>query len=86
MFSGCTKLTTAPSLPATTLASNCYYAMFSRCSKLNYVKCLAKIFATDALKVWLEGVASYGTFVKPAGVSYQTGDSGIPGGWRIEEI
>ena len=86
MFKYCSSLVKAPVLPATKLEYNCYYAMFSRCSKLNYVKCLAKIFATDALKVWLEGVASYGTFVKHAGVSYPSGASGIPGGWKIEEI
>ena len=34
MFSGCTSLTTAPELPATTLAESCYYKMFSGCTKL----------------------------------------------------
>ena len=34
MFSGCTSLTTAPKLPATTLASYCYYRMFSDCTSL----------------------------------------------------
>ena len=34
MFSGCTGLTTAPELPATTLASNCYSYMFSQCTSL----------------------------------------------------
>ena len=34
MFSGCTGLTTAPSLPATTLTQNCYYGMFSGCTGL----------------------------------------------------
>ena len=28
MFQGCTSLTSAPALPATTLATNCYYTMF----------------------------------------------------------
>lgn len=32
MFSGCTGLTTAPSLPATTLAQNCYREMFNGCT------------------------------------------------------
>jgi hypothetical protein len=31
MFSGCTSLTEAPELPATTLAESCYYYMFSTC-------------------------------------------------------
>jgi hypothetical protein len=34
MFYGCTNLTTAPELPATTLASSCYQEMFSNCTSL----------------------------------------------------
>ena len=34
MFYGCTSLTQAPELPATTLASNCYDSMFSKCTSL----------------------------------------------------
>ena len=34
MFNGCTALTTAPELPATTLANSCYSMMFWRCSSL----------------------------------------------------
>ncbi len=34
MFNGCTSLTTAPELPATTLAIECYYGMFSGCTSL----------------------------------------------------
>ena len=34
MFSDCTKLTSAPELPATTLANECYYRMFAGCTKL----------------------------------------------------
>ena len=34
MFQGCTSLTTAPSLPATTLAENCYGSMFYGCTSL----------------------------------------------------
>ena len=34
MFSGCTSLTTAPELPATTLAIGCYESMFSGCTSL----------------------------------------------------
>ena len=35
MFKGCTNLTAAPALPATTLAENCYYSMFYGCTNLN---------------------------------------------------
>ena len=34
MFSGCTSLTKAPELPATTLANGCYQFMFSGCTSL----------------------------------------------------
>jgi hypothetical protein len=34
MFYGCTSLTTAPVLPATTLANNCYEQMFYGCTSL----------------------------------------------------
>ena len=34
MFRGCTSLTTAPELPATTLANQCYQFMFYGCSSL----------------------------------------------------
>ena len=34
MFSGCTSLTQAPSLPATTLATSCYQDMFLGCTSL----------------------------------------------------
>ena len=34
LFSYCSALTTAPELPATTLASNCYASMFAVCSAL----------------------------------------------------
>lgn len=34
MFNGCTNLTTAPELPAITLAQNCYNSMFKGCTNL----------------------------------------------------
>ena len=34
MFENCTSLTTAPTLPATTLALACYVGMFKGCSSL----------------------------------------------------
>ena len=88
MFSGCTSIVTAPELPATQLVYNCYTYMFKNCNNLNYMKCLSKdITATDALKDWLSGVASTGTFVKEYGVEYLIDSpSGIPQGWTVEEI
>ena len=88
MFAECTSLVTAPELPATTLAVSCYEAMFDSSRKLNYVKSLAVegLNSSNALGGWLYRVSSTGTFVKPAGVSYKTGASGIPSGWTISNI
>ena len=35
LFDGCVALTSVPDLPATTLASNCYYGMFYGCTNLD---------------------------------------------------
>ena len=87
MFQQCAGLTTAPALPATTLAENCYAYMFNECISLNYIKCLAtNISASLALDHWVELVAASGTFVKKAGVSWPSGDSGIPNGWAVQEV
>ena len=87
MFYGCTSLTTAPELPATTLASFCYYCMFSSCTNINYIKMLATdVSANYPFVDWVNGVSSTGTFVKAAGVTIPTGDSGIPSGWTIVEV
>ena len=86
MFKGCTSLTTAPELPATTLESSCYSNMFNGCTSLNSIKCLAtNISKYNCTGNWVSGVASTGTFVKAAGMtSWETGTSGIPSGWTIE--
>ena len=85
MFQGCTSLTTAPELPATTLKNYCYECMFYVCTKLNYIKCLATdISATDCTKNWVYGVASTGTFAKASSMtSWTTGVNGIPTGWTV---
>jgi len=36
LFYNCSTLTTAPSLPATTITKGCYYGMFEGCSSLKY--------------------------------------------------
>ena len=88
MFNGCTSLTTAPVLPATRLKQDCYFWMFTGCSSLNNVTCLATVLTDrgyDCTGNWLYGVSSSGTFTKAAGVSWETGISGIPEGWTVVE-
>ena len=82
MFKDCTSLTTAPELPATTLVNYCYRNMFQGCTSLNYIKCLATdISASDCTHLWVDGVASTGTFVTPSSTNWSTGAGGIPSGW-----
>ena len=87
MFYGCTSLTTAPALPATTLATSCYYCMFQGCTSLNNVACLATsgIDTNSSTSNWLRFVSSTGTFTKAAGVTWPSGNNGIPSGWTVVE-
>ena len=94
MFYGCTGLTQAPELPAQVLIDGeeggCYEGMFSLCSSLNYIKCLATTnlpesgdFGTGLCNNWLFLASDIGTFVKAPGVVWPTGVSGIPEGWTV---
>ena len=47
MFGGCTSLTIAPSLPATTLADRCYDSMFSGCTSLTTAPALPATTLTN---------------------------------------
>ena len=83
MFYGCTSLTTAPELPATSLADNCYYHMFYGCSSLADVKVNSEtiIYFTD----WLGKVSPSGTITINRNAWYTTGSSSVPSGWTIIE-
>ena len=61
LFNGCSVLTSAPELPATTLAEQCYYSMFSGCKKLSTVTMLApsgQITDSYACTNWLDGAGT----------------------------
>ena len=88
MFIGCTSLEKAPELLAGTLKSSAYSGMFSGCTSLNYVKCMIYQYPqsdTSMFTNWMSGVSATGTFVKRAGVSWPTGNKGIPSGWTVVE-
>jgi hypothetical protein len=53
MFAGCTSLTTAPKLPATTLVKGCYYFMFSRCESLTSAPELPAAKLADNCYAWM---------------------------------
>ena len=56
MFSGCTSLTQAPELPATTLAGDCYESMFSGCTSLTQAPALpATTLAIDCYEDMFSG-------------------------------
>lgn len=87
MFNRCSSLVHAPELPATTLTSSCYYQMFLNCGKINEIRCSATdISASSSLYHWLSGVSSTGTFYKATGVTYPSGESGIPSGWTVVDV
>ena len=88
MFQGCTSLTTAPELPATTLVSNCYNNMFQGCTNLNYIKAMfTSVPSSSYTSNWVSGVSSTGTFVKNSAATWtNTGVNGIPTGWTVEEV
>lgn len=85
MFRDCVSLTTAPELPATSLAERSYYGMFNGCTSLNYIKCLATdISARSCTTEWVINVPQTGTFVKnPNMTGWTSGDNGIPNNWTV---
>ena len=95
MFNNCASMWTAPDLPATTLAQSCYWCMFEGCSLLTYIKCLGYTSGdntgdndkpiTAYTPAWVDGVSSTGTFIKNPNMTWPTGISGIPDGWKIED-
>jgi hypothetical protein len=86
MFNGCTSLTTAPELPATTLVNSCYEYMFEGCSNLNYIKAMFTTEPSSSYTTnWVNGVAASGTFVKNSAATWNvTGADGIPTGWTVQ--
>ena len=87
MFMNCTMLQKAPRLPLQTLNEGTYKNMFSGCTNLNYIKCLAtNISATDCTQNWVAGVqTNSGTFVKDDNMtSWTSGNNGIPTNWTVK--
>ena len=61
--------------------------MFSGCTNLNEITCLAtNISASNCTSSWLADVSATGDFYKASGASWTTGsDSGIPTGWTSHD-
>ena len=59
LFQNCTALTSAPELPATTLASSCYYSMFESCTALTSAPALpATTLASNCYRNMFYGCTS----------------------------
>lgn len=82
MFRDCTSLVNAPVIMIATLNGDSCAGMFRDCENLRYIKCMATL-NNGATGGWVRGVAPTGTFVKASGVSWATGESGIPAGWTV---
>lgn len=85
MFDRCTSLVSSPDLLATATYPGCYRWMFNGCSSLNYVKCTMSYYNSERTFMWMNGVPATGTFVKKSGVTWGSGESGVPSGWTIQD-
>ena len=86
MFYGCTGLTSAPELPATTLlAGNCYNSMFSGCTNISLIKVHFTAWGTQTNN-WVSNVPSTGTFYKPSVLPDEFSTDRIPTGWTVVNI
>lgn len=83
MFYNCTSLTTAPELPATTLADSCYGDMFNGCTSLSSVEVAFTTWTPNTSINWLRNVAASGTFTCPAELPDTRGSNNIPVGWTV---
>lgn len=82
MFYYCPNLMITPIIQATTLAESSCSQMFYDSNKVNYIITYAQdISASNCLDIWLQYVSGDGNFYNLGGATYQSGDSGIPGGW-----
>ena len=83
MFEGCTSLTKAPELHASSLVFYCYDRIFYGCTALNEVDVSFTKWTGNTLNNWLYKVASVGTFKKLMALSDES--SNIPKSWGIIE-
>ena len=85
MFNRCDDIEAGPILLAAVLGVKSCMGMYNRCSKLNYIKCLATgITASQSTSSMTNLVAATGTFVKSSQMNnWPSGKDGIPEGWQV---
>lgn len=89
LFEGCTALETAPRLPSGELSRGCYLSLFKGCPRLSLVEVGFRDWAAGraATEGWLDGVASEGVFLCPAGLDVAVrGASRVPFGWLVNPV
>ena len=67
-------------MPAKTLVTNCYKAMFSGCTNLKYIVALFTTTPSNTYtQEWVKNITKRGTFVKSSSATWTTsGDNGKP--------
>lgn len=86
MFQNSPNFEKAPSFPVFTATGSYAFSNTFLNTKVNYVKCLCTNPTTTYFINWLGGTPATGTFVKKTGVSWPSGNSGIPSGWTVIEV
>ena len=87
LFYGCTSLTQAPELPATTLTERCYNSMFEGCTNLSQIDVTFEEWpVNDETYRWVTNVAPTGTFYCPKVLPLEYGVDRIPEGWTVKYI
>lgn len=86
MFHYCNNLESAPIIKSQTFGNGSCTVLFKECSKINRIECHATNPTSQQFNNWVINVAPNGTFVKKRGVTWPSGNSGIPTGWTVEEI
>mgnify|MGYP007037161597 CR=1 FL=1 len=96
VFQNCTSLTTAPELPATTLANYCYNYMFSGCTSLKNIKAM---FTTEPSSnytyKWMPTSSGTRTFTGNVNATWianllngslSRSATTVPSGWTIVQV
>lgn len=83
MFKNCKNFTQSPIIRY--LPRNGYYSVFEGCERLDDIVCLVDRYSDSLFVDWVKGVSPTGTFTKKRGVNWNSGNSGIPNGWTINE-
>ena len=91
LFSRQTLITKAPLLPAETVPTQtnssygAYTGMFSGCTALTYIACLATnidfSLTNPPTKNWVSQISTGGSFYRAANTTWGRGADGIPGTW-----